>query len=118
MNKRPGRRVALIVGVDQYADPDIRDLSCAESDCIELQGLLRHAAGFEIAELVYGQRLEGHSMRSIGILAAVLNDMGIQASAGGERHAISRADVEAAMQELPQPLSAAESARYRKFGET
>ena len=49
-------RAAVIVGVDHYDDAEIRDLACAENDCIQLQGFLQHAAGFGRVELLYGQR--------------------------------------------------------------
>ena len=38
------RRVALIVGIDQYADPLLTQLQCAVSDAVEFGGFLKHRA--------------------------------------------------------------------------
>lgn len=55
-------RAALIVGVDHYADPEIRDLTCAEKDCVELQGLLHHRAGFEPVKWLYGDNVTSEKL--------------------------------------------------------
>ncbi len=60
-------------------------------------------------------RLEGHSMRSIAIMTAELNDIGIAKSIGKGGHAIEAADVEEAMSNLPQPLSKKEIGKYEKL---
>ena len=40
------KRVALIVGVDDYRDADIRPLEYAVKDATALAGLLQNVAGF------------------------------------------------------------------------
>lgn len=42
------KRVALLVGVDEYRDPDILTLEFAVQDVVELAGWLRHVAGYEV----------------------------------------------------------------------
>lgn len=42
-----GKRVALVVGQNQYDDPLVRPLEFAEQDAAALSGFLEHRAGFE-----------------------------------------------------------------------
>lgn len=60
-------------------------------------------------------QLEGHSMRAVSVLAAVLSDIGIEQSAGDKPHAITWADIETARKEMPRPLTATELAKYEKI---
>lgn len=60
-------------------------------------------------------RLEGHSMRSIATLVAVLRDIGIAASVGDVRHQITAEDVESAWRDLPAPISGSDLARYENY---
>jgi SpoVK/Ycf46/Vps4 family AAA+-type ATPase len=61
------------------------------------------------------EKLEGHSMRSITTLLAVLRDIGITKAAASEGHRFTREDVETAWRDLPAPLSAKEIAKYERF---
>jgi SpoVK/Ycf46/Vps4 family AAA+-type ATPase len=62
-------------------------------------------------------RLEGHSMRDLKTLLAGLSDMGIDAATAEDgSHAISHADVEAALKTLPAPLDAKALAKYERYG--
>ena len=47
-------RSALIVGANQYDDPEIRDLTFAENDCVELWAFLKYAAGFDDVQRLLG----------------------------------------------------------------
>jgi transitional endoplasmic reticulum ATPase len=69
--------------------------------------------GVSIDELA--DRLEGHSMRSISTLLAVLRDIGITKSAGGEGHRFTVEDINTAWRDLPAPMSEREIAKYEQF---
>lgn len=44
---RAARRVALVVGIDQYKSPDIRSLSCAVKDAVAMESALKKAGKFD-----------------------------------------------------------------------
>ena len=46
------KRHALFVGVDQYADGHIPNLSCAVSDATDLHGFFKYGAGYDRVELL------------------------------------------------------------------
>ena len=46
------KRHALFVGVDQYADGHIPNLSCAVSDATDLHGFFKYGAGYDQVELL------------------------------------------------------------------
>lgn len=60
-------------------------------------------------------RLDGHSMRSLTTLLAVLRDIGISKSSETGEHRITKADVESAWKDLPAPMSEAEIAKYESY---
>ena len=41
------KRHALFVGVDQYADGHIPNLSCAVNDATDLHGFFKYGAGYD-----------------------------------------------------------------------
>ena len=61
------------------------------------------------------KRLDGHSMRSVSTFLAVLRDIGIAKSAGGEGHRFTQEDIDSAWRDLPAPLSAREIEKYERF---
>ena len=46
------KRHALFVGVDQYADGHIPNLTCAVSDATDLHGFFKYGAGYDQVELL------------------------------------------------------------------
>jgi len=46
------RRVALLVGIDGYEDPQFLPLTSAENDAIELFGFLKQKAGYDVVRLL------------------------------------------------------------------
>ena len=52
MEKESMKRHALFVGVDQYADGHIPNLSCAVSDATDLHGFFKYGAGYDQVQLL------------------------------------------------------------------
>lgn len=52
------KRSALFVGVNEYDDPSITDLSCAERDCVELYTFFKGTAGYDHVEYITRQSSE------------------------------------------------------------
>ena len=56
------KRVALIVGVDEYRDPDIKSLEFAVQDATALAGWLEHVAGYQV-EILTGARVQAERVK-------------------------------------------------------
>lgn len=66
------KRHALFVGVDQYADGQIPNLSCAVNDAVSLHGFFRFGAGYDRVELLQNPAGKKEVLDSVRRLTAGL----------------------------------------------